>query len=288
MNGIFGLNYDTISGQRHESKLEGYSDEIISKDIEMFEYAGPNSNYCTFGDFIAKRKDDKVEIITTGGFSNKRDGKYFRIKFESDDLSILKELQDTIIKYDIAKGNGHCTHVDGLPAGIGDRINVIYSSGEKIYKTSNQFPTIIPEAGMAIYNTFLKYVQKHGYDFTSDGSNLKLYDDADKEYVQGTWKGKHFGNEIVAIFEDNHVTITVDGKVTDDKVEYTIFEGSVVANKLKEGKDKAESKNDYETFNGVSMFAKKNYFTMTGYFLQNSYSTCDFHNFDKEKPVDDE
>ena len=81
---------------------------------------------------------------------------------------------------------------------------------------------------------------------------------------------------------------TVNGEVTDDNVEYTIFEGSVIPNKLKDGIEKAESPYDYEYFNGVSKLAKKNYFTMVGYFLQDSYSTCDFHNFDKEKPKDEE
>ena len=50
---------------------------------------------------------------------------------------------------------------------------------------------------------FLKinnFVKKYGYDFTSEGSNVKLFDDPDEEYVQGTWKGKHFGDDIEVTF----------------------------------------------------------------------------------------
>jgi hypothetical protein len=288
MNGMMGIGNIPVCGQRHESQMEGYIDEIKSKDIEYFEYAGPSNNYSNGSQFLAKKKEDKIEVFATGAFSNHRDGKYFKVKFESDDFSLFKELQDIVDEYNVTKGNGHCTYVDGLPPGIGDRISINYASGEKVYKTSNQFPTVIPPASEAIYNVFHKYVQKHGYDFTTEGSNLKLYDDADEEYVQGTWKGKHFGDEIVTTFEGKNVTITVNGEVTDDNVEYTIFEGSVIPNKLKDGIEKAESPYDYEYFNGVSKLAKKNYFTMVGYFLQDSYSTCDFHNFDKEKPEDEE
>lgn len=154
--------------------------------------------------------------------------------------------------------------------------------GEKIYKTSNQTPTISNEASNAFYNDFLKYVQKYGLDFNSSGSNVQLYDDADVEYVQGTWNGKHFGQEISVCFDGNHVVIKVDGKETDN-CNYVIVNGSIVKDKLKEGIDKAQSEFDYELFNGVSKLAEKNYFTMVGYFLSDSYSTCDLMNFDKKE-----
>ena len=271
---------DAICGGRHESQLEGYSEEIKSKDIIEFEYAGTKAY------LYAKKEDNKLLLTARGGSSSgRRDGTYFKIRLENDDFSILEDLQKVIEEHNIIRGNGHCVHVDGLPDGIGDRLSVEYKSGEKIYKESNQSLTISFDAADAIYDVFQKYVQKYGLDFTSKGSNQQLYDDADEDYLQGTWNGKHFGREISVTINKNHITITVDGKVTDDE-DYIIYEGTVVSNRLREVKEKQNSYYDYEYFNGVSILKKKNWFTMTGYFLGDSYSTCDLMNFDKEKPKD--
>jgi uncharacterized protein YxjI len=270
-------------GGRHESQLEGYTDEIKSKDINSFDYGGTKAG------LYAAKKDGKVLVTATGGGdTRRREGKYFRIKLETDDYSIFNDLQEVVDKYEISRGNGYCVHVDGLPSGIGDRVHIEYESGEKIYKVSNQSLTISFDAADAIYDTFLKYVRKHGCDFTSAGSNQQLYDDADMEYVQGTWKGTHFGREVVATFDKDHITITIDGKVTDDNVPFIIFDGCVTSSNLQEGKTEAYDENDYDYLNGVSHFRKKNWFTMTAYFMQDSYSTCDMHNFDKKKPEDEE
>ena len=268
---------EACCGGRHESQLEGYSDDIKSKDIIKFEYAGTEAYV------YAEIEDDKLLVVARGGDSTHRNGKYFKIRLETEDFSLLKDLQKVVDKHSISRANGHCVHVDGLPSGIGDRLSVEYKSGEKIYKESNQSLTISFDAADAIYDTFKKYVQKHGLDFTSAGSNQQLYDDADEEYLQGTWNGKHFGREISVTIDKKHITIKVDGKVTDDE-DYVIYEGSVVSSRLKEGKTNPTSYYDYEFFNGVSTLKKKNWFTMTGYFLGDSYSTCDLMNFDKEKP----
>lgn len=279
MFGLYGS--PEVAGGRHESTLEGYSENIESKDLTKFEYYGNEFTLC------ANKEDDMTKISCTGGGKySKRDGSYFIVRYEIKDDSIFKEIQDIVEKYNLTKGNGYCLHVDGLPAGIGDRLEAEYASGEKIYKVSNQFETVHDEPKKELYDLFHKYVKKEGYDFNTAGSNVKLFDDADEEYLQGTWKGKHFGREIEVTFEKNHVTIKVDGKVTDD-TEYVIYDGSVRQNKLRDGKEKAESEHDYEYFEGVSTFAKKNWFTMTGYFLQESYSTCDLMNFDKEKPEEE-
>ena len=273
---------NNLCGGRHESHMEGYEEVVKSKDIISFSYTG--------GDFsvLAKKINSKVEIFATGGGKyNKRDGSYFIIKYETEDNSIFKKLQEIVEKYDISKGNGHCVTVDGLPAGIGDTINILYSSGEKIYKYSNQSITISSDSIKEIFDTFHEHVKKDGYDFTSVGSNVKLFDDADKEYVQGTWNGKHFGDPIEVTFKDNKVTIKVNGKVTDNEEEYIIVEGFIQKNKKKEEKE-GTTRYDYENFNGVECFSKKNWFTMTGYFYENGSSSCDLMNFKKEKPIDEE
>ncbi len=266
----------------HEAYIEELKEKIESKDIIMFSYVGTDYNV------FAKIENGKVKISATGGGKyNIRDGSYFIIKYETEDKSIFQRLQEVIEKENVSLGNGHCLTIDGLPAGIGDTINVEYASGEKIYKHSNQSITITPNAIKEFYDIFHEYVKKEGYDFNSKESNVKLFDDADYEYVQGTWKGKHFGDEIEVTFQDNQVTIKVNNNITDEKEEYIIIEGSIQKNKLKEGKE-GISKNDYEDFEGVQSFSKKNWFTMTGYFHKESYSTCDLMNFEKEKPVEEE
>ncbi len=182
--------------------------------------------------------------------------------------------------------NGRCVHVDGLPSGLGDTINVEYLSGEKIYKSSNQSKTINIEAINEFYHFFHELVKKDGYDFNSNGSNVKLYDDADCEYLQGTWKGSHFGDDIEVTFKDKNIKIKVNGQLTDDNVEYKIIDGFVQKNKLKEGTD-GSNRYDYFDFEGVQCFSKKNYFTLTGYFHKDGYSSCNLMNFDKEKPIDE-
>ena len=277
---MLGDHSTPICGERHESNMDGYEEQIQSKEITYFEYD------CSDFFLKAEKKDNKIKIVASGGYSNHRDGNYFRINYETEDLFLLDNLQTIIEQYEVSKDNGHCLQVDGLPAGLGDKIDILYASGETIYKTSNQARTLSDETSKAIYEAFHEFVKKKGLDFNSEGSNAKLYDDADEEYLQGTWKGKHFGSEISVTFKENKVIISVDGKETD-KEEYTIVEGTVISNRLKEGITEPKDKHDYEYFKGVSCFAKKNWFTITGYFLENSYSTCDLMNFDKEKTSDD-
>lgn len=279
---MFGyIDGQFVCGGRHESHMEGLIDEIKSKDIMSFMYSG--EFYLS-----ATKEDNIVHINTTGGGKyGKRDGSYFIVRYDTEDDSIFEKLQEVIDKYEVSRNNGYCLHVDGLPGGIGDSIEVKYSSDEKIYKISNQAPTINPEAAKEFYNIFHEFVKKDGYDFTSAGSNVKLFDDADEKYLQGTWTGKHFGDNIEVTFKDNKVTIKVDDKVVEENTEYIIKDGFVQKNKLLEGKD-GSTKNDYEDFEGVNSFAKKNWFTMTAYFTTESYSTCDLMNFDKEKPKNEE
>ena len=278
---MFGGNSNAICGEKHVTQLEGYSENINSKDIIKFSY----SKDCFFAS--AAKRDEKVEIICNGGGKyNRRDGSLFGIKYETNDDSIFKKLQEVIDNNNETRGNGHCVTVDGLPSGLGDTLDIEYSSGKKIYKHSNQSPTVSFETSDKIYEIFHELVKKDGYDFNTEGSNVKLFDDADYEYVQGTWKGKHFGSEVEVTFTGNNVTISIDGKVTDDSKEYTIYQGNIVLNKLKENVDVPKDYHDYEYFNGISTMSKKNYFTMTAYFMSESYSTCDLMNYDKEKPND--
>ncbi len=247
--------------------LDGYSEKINSKDIIFFEYKGEFYARCELVDGV-------LHINNKGGNSSLRDGTYFKLDYDTSNKELLNKLQEIVEKYQISKNNGHEYEVAGLPAGLGDSISIVYASDEKIWKSSNQNLTIREDAKNAIYEAFHDYAQDNNLDFTSSGSNVLLYDDADKEFVQGIWKGKHFGREYQVEFIDDYVKIYEDGKLKDN-TKYTIIDGNVVVDKVKKGVDNPKNRYDYEEFNVISVMSKKNDFTMTAYFMKDSYSTCD-------------
>lgn len=255
-----------MEGGRKVEYIEGLEEKIESKDIIAFSYSAPEYNVkCT-------KEGDKLHIISDGGYSDERDGSYFRLDYESDDLTFLNTLQEIAEKYELSKDNGYTCEVGGLPGGLGDTISVKYESGESIYKSSNQALTISEEAAAQIYEAFHQYAVKNGYDFNSEGSNVVLYNDADKEYLQGTWVGKHFGREFKAEFSGDRVKIYCDGKLTDD-CGYSIYEGCVTTDELKDGVTEAKDEHDYEEFSEISCFRKCNDVSITAYFMKGSYST---------------
>lgn len=274
INGILGKNLMTnhhdAFGSKHESYDDNAAKEILSDELISFDFSNKTiSASCEL-------KDDGLHVFASGGSSQRRDGTRFKLDYISCTDFLLKKLNSIIKQYDLARNNGYRCHVDGLPDGCGDSISAIYKSAEKLNMSSNQAPTVLSDASAAIYEAFHDDALKNGFDFNTSGSNVKIYDDADRKYLQGKWKGKHFGREIIAVFTGDTVKIFVEGKMSDN-TEYTIYDGFVRANRLKEGKTKAESNHDYEEFEGCSCFAKNNSFTLTAYFLKNSYSTCSLY-----------
>lgn len=255
-------------GTTKEGRLPGYEEIIKSKDIIYFEY--------TCGKFkvICELKDDGLHINSKGGNSYHRDGTYFKLDYISKTNTILKELQDIIDKYNVSENNGYEHEVAGLDPYISTTIKATYKSKEKIYKYDNQMRVITKEAENEIYEVFHKNAIENGYDFTSEGSNVELYNDATKEYVQGTWKGTHFGKEYKVIFEGTKIKIYKDGKLTDEGW-YKIIEGDIVNDKPKKGVTIPKDRTDYEEFSDISIMKKKNDFTMTMYFMKDGYSTSD-------------
>ena len=201
-DGFLNVNLNNACGCKHESRIEGLSDDIKCSDIIKFSYRG--TDYYV----EATLNDNLVHIYASGGGKyNKRDGSYFIVRFDSDDLDFFGVLQGIVTRYGLFNNNGYCLYVDGLPGGIGDTIEINYSNGERIYKSSNQSVTISYDAINAIYDVFHDITVKNGLDFNIAGSNVKLFDDADEEYVQGTWKGKHFGSNVEVTFKDKKYTI---------------------------------------------------------------------------------
>ena len=262
------MKYEDLPGAHVKKQLKGYSDSIQSSDIISFSYE------C--GEFVFSCEKEKggIHIISKGGDRYARDGSAFHLDYVVKNSDIMDRIQKWIKKYELVKKNGYWEHVNGLPAGLGDTLSVTYSSDEKIYMTSNQSLTVSQDANLELYYLFQKIAVKNGYQFNTELSNVKLYDDADYQYLQGIWKGKHFGDDIWVSFLGNTVEIRING-IVKDSCEYTIVDGFVRKNELRNGVTKAKSRHDYEDFNGVSSFAKKNDFTIVGYFLSGAYSTCD-------------
>lgn len=263
-----GNDMQVIDGDSKERKLPGYSDNIKSKNIVSFEYNNPEYR------LECKKENNIINIKAKGGYSNERDGKYFKLDYNTKNNNFLNELQNIIDKYNVSKNNGYENEVAGLPPDLGDDISVIYDTKEKIWKYSNQFFIIDENAQKEFYNLFLTDAKENGYNFNSKGSNVKLYDDADQEFLQGKWKGTNFGKEYIVEFKNDNVKIYEDGKLIDD-TKYIIIDGDIVKNKLKEGITNPKNRYDYEEFSIISTIKKKNNILLTAYFMKDSYSTCE-------------
>jgi len=244
-------------------RLKGYNEEIKSNKIVSFSYEGSGFKVS------CELKNNNLHILSTGNYINEKDDSDFSIEYNTEDLSFLDKLQEIVKEYNISLNNGYEYEVAGLPPGYGDKISVIYDSGEKIWKYSNQTNTIKTEAIDAIYNAFYDLAKANGHDFISN-SSVTLNDD-ENESLDGTWKGTHFGSEYKVVFNDKNIKIYKDGELTDD-TEYTIIDGKIVKNQLKEGKTEAKSRYDYEEFSEISVLSKRNSFTIVMYFMKDSYS----------------
>ena len=256
-----------MKGDIITQNLDGYAKDIKSNEITFFHYQAPTFNV------EVKKEDNHLHIKSSGGNSQRRDGTRFILDYYSTNLSFLIKLNDLITKYALFKNNGYINHVNGLPAGFGGTLSVHYASNEKIYINDNQDSIMSDETEQDIYNLFHEEALRNNYDFTTNGSNQLIYDDLDIDYLQGTWKGSHFGDKIKVIIKDENIKIYVNDVLTDD-TQYTIFEGKVRKHKLQEGIKTPKDYHDYEEFSGLSLLAKNNDFTITAYFMKNSYSTC--------------
>lgn len=259
---------EACGGVRHEGKIEGYSNTIVSNNIIYFNYEHPDFNV------ECKKEGNKLNVKSRGGDYRARNGSAFKLNYETDNLDLLVKLQDIVKKYNLSRNNGYCLDISGLPYGCGDRISIEYDSGEKIYKSNNQCFNLNDDEVNEIYEVFHMSAIDNGYDFNTEKSNEIIYDDATIEYLQGSWKGTHFGTEYLITFKDKNIKIYCNGKLTDD-TEYIIVRGTIRPNKVKEGIDNPSSEYDYEEFSEISSIKKKNNILIVAYFTKNSYSTME-------------
>ena len=275
-----------LPGGRNEYQSEGMSDTILSTDVTAFEFQSPEFRGMASSGLAAGSRhafhvsavrlaSGALRITSRGGNTRHRDGSAFRLDYEAQDLGFMAELSSIVRRHRLSLDNGHVLRINGLPPGYGDTLSVTYASGERIYKSSNQTPTVPHEAANAIYEAFRRKAEQSGHGFSTEQSTEALYDDPTEDYLQGAWSGKHFGRVCRAVFTGRHVVITYDGEVIDD-TDYVIAEGAVVPDRLRATPAGEGPRHRYESFKGgLSSFGKVNGFTLGAYFYNGrSSSSC--------------
>ena len=254
------------------------SEKIVSFNLKLFEpqrynFRVENPDYkdkqvLAYVMSLKKKDDGSIDVEAKGGnlYSTRRDGSAFIVRFNAGDLGYTELLQQLVKKYDLIKDNGRVSHTDGLPSGDGDTLDIVYDTGERIYKNANNRRILRFEAAYDIYSIFKKIANDNGLDFNTAGSNVQLYDDPTVEWLQGTWKGKHFGREVICIFKGNHIQIYHDGQLVDD-ADYVIVDGTV------KPAGKGAENGEYATFEFVTGLNKKNDFMLSGHLYKNKSSS---------------
>ena len=77
------------------------------------------------------------------------------VKFKAEQ-SFMERLQRIIEEHNLAKNNGVCVEVKGLPDMYGEKIRVDYASGERIYTSNNQDNFLSVNAMKAMLRLFRK------------------------------------------------------------------------------------------------------------------------------------
>ena len=95
------------------------------------------------------------EFVNGSFHHHSRDGKNVDDKFKAEQ-SFMERLQRIIEEHSLAKYNGLCVEVKGLPDMYGAKLRVDYASGERIYTSNNQDNFLSVNAMKAMLRLFLK------------------------------------------------------------------------------------------------------------------------------------
>jgi len=106
--------------------------------------------------FSAKKAENGVQITAKW---RDRFGNGSEHAFTAD-ADFLEALQETISLHDLAKHNGCCHSVSGLPDMYGALLDVKYASGESIYAYNNQDTFLSREVMAAIFSLFQSLSEK--------------------------------------------------------------------------------------------------------------------------------
>ena len=111
------------------------SKDIISARVEFDDSVG-NHHF-----FTLTKLSDTVQCLVEEDLSHE--------DFEAP-LSVLRDLQNLIDKYDMASKNGYVSTTIGIPSGYGYELTVEYESGEYIRSYDNAFQGFTDEEGDAL------------------------------------------------------------------------------------------------------------------------------------------
>ncbi len=155
---------------------DGSSDELImpeapkiieSKDIHSakIEFDDSQGNHHLMS---LTKMDGTVQVVIDDYMKHE--------DFEAP-LSVMKDLQGIIDKYDMASKNGYTSSTSGVPSGYGYELTVEYESGEYIKSYDNAFPGFTDEEGDALYNFLTNMpriewpsIQIYSADLEEDGN----------------------------------------------------------------------------------------------------------------------
>lgn len=150
---------EILDGYRNDSSNEKAQKHVKSSLIENFSLEFSTLSYADeeyFGTGIysleAKRNDTKAfvryEFIPYDG-----ENQAWELEADHD---FLKELDEIVKRYDLPSFNGKNVFVSGLDAMYGDRIDILYQSGEAIYASDNQDGFVPYEALCEIHGLFCR------------------------------------------------------------------------------------------------------------------------------------
>lgn len=95
-------------------------------------------------------KDEEVHVRCDW---YERQGESDKAEYKTD-ADFMTRLQEIVVSYDFAQHNGYSHTVSGLPDMYGEKIEITYASGERIYVYDNQQGFLGREAQKALIKLF--------------------------------------------------------------------------------------------------------------------------------------
>lgn len=154
------LPEDTLDGYVKDSSDKNAPKKIESGEIERFSLtfstlSWADEEYFHEGIYSleAENKDGKVYVICNfDPYDGQRETKEYKT-----DILFLRHLDELVKKYDLASHNGRSVFVSGLPDMYGEKIDILYKSGENIYAVDNQDGFVGRDCIYEVYRLFCEY-----------------------------------------------------------------------------------------------------------------------------------
>ena len=146
--------------------IKGLNDKIKSTNIIKFEYSSEHLR------LLAELQDNKLHIEIRRGSYKDLNNNTILVDYSKKDNEFFKEINDFIIKNELSKDNGHVYKISGLVPYLDEELDVVYDSGEKIYRMSNRDVVLYDETVKELANIFINKANKDGYKINIDDLHL--------------------------------------------------------------------------------------------------------------------